>query len=436
MIQKLKKCLAVIGVASATTIASIAPVQAKEYVIVLSPIQSAEGLERDSKATLGFALSATKQGDHMLLLDGANVKIIGTFTVPDKPAYNNPKAKAQVNRAAIAALKQFSQHPTIVPEHAAPGAINLPHVLAFLGQNYGTFTDADIMLLADPRFADITHAEVSMKNKSWPNDGYLNAPASESIFSLQGRMDMLKGARIHWGYPDKSWIANGSYAYHVKRLWTLYAQGYGASLSTFTDDMPALWQRAASGATATAHDYKLEDTKTLAMIAIEEKPQVSLPIYERKVEEKAPAQDAIRKARNVEIALRSDCATCQLDLYVKPNKNAGILYHGNRKTTEGTYSKVYTQSPTSSKGHDIITLTGVTDLRDTLIGVNWASGKHEGGATGEIRIAIDGVTYASPYSMPKDNQGGHAEGFQKIMDGGEPCIHWSVLKPAVLLGVK
>lgn len=403
---------------------------AKNYVIILSPLQTQEDLKSQVGEVLSFVFTRMKIGDKAYAIDGAQIKTIGEY----ESRYANPKANAQVNRSFVAAMSLFVQNPIAIPDHAVAAAIKLPHVMEFLGQNHRSFSGADIIILGSPIYADMNNPEWSMKGHKWFNDGFLNAPSSESVVSIQGRAEFLKGSRVHWGFLNKNWIVNESYAFHQKRMWTLYIEGNGAVLSSFTDDMDTLWKNAEESAGALAHDFKLDDTTKPEIFMVEE-PKTETPIYQREITEGVPSLSTIRRAKNVEIAISWDCKPCDLDLYVKPHNGADIIYHGNRSTPEGFYHKVYSQSPTTSNGFEVVTIKSDVDLRDTMIGVNWASGANLNGVKGEFRISIDGVTYASAFEMPHGSGGGHRENFASTLASGETCIHWVVLKPTTLLGV-
>ncbi len=54
-------------------------VQARNYVIALSPMQSREALHEQSAAVLKFLLEHVKPGESALLVDGLHLKTIAQF---------------------------------------------------------------------------------------------------------------------------------------------------------------------------------------------------------------------------------------------------------------------------------------------------------------------------------------------------------------------
>ena len=342
--------------------------QAKDLTIIMSPVMQQEQLQRDVSRSLTLVLDQVQPGERVLFIDGQALQIIADFNVPDKKAYAHPKAKLQANKTALAQLKRFSNNATSVPDDGVAGAIKLPQVLEFLGQNYPQSKDSDIIILGSPLYHDVTNTDWSMVGNKFADDDLFEANAAQSLFSTQGRAALLKGARIHWFTLDQSWESNSQYAYRIKRMWTLFIEGHGASLSTFSNDWATVTTRAASGAGALPHNFKpvarIPDPVPLHIVAkglteaelqakepnkrIEQETITSdthLPIFERRVMASA-SSDVLNIPAKVEVGISWDCTACDLDLHVRPYKGAEVLSFSNKHPMKVSITRISPALPT------------------------------------------------------------------------------------------
>ncbi len=427
-----KNTCMIIGTACVLTLTS-STAQAERHIIGISPMQETTTLEQQKAKILDYAINHVGTGDSLLLMDALNSRIIGEFTVPDKAAYQHPRAKVNINKAFIVKLKQFSV--ITIPDNNVAGALNVPRFMDFLGKNHAPFDDSRIMLIGSPIYVSSASDNVSMKDGYYYKDGAFNAPPSQSVLSLHGRENTVP-TTIHW-LIDTSLTDHQRYAHYVTRMWTLYLEGHGAKLASFDADATTVWTRFAADSKAHAHAFTRDmDADTTALENIAPLPQISvtLPaIYDRALSTTKPDQATLRKAGNVEVAVSWDCEACDLDLYVR--HGAEIIYHNNRQTAHAIYNKNYAPSPDTKHGFEQITFTKPIDLQDVMVGVNWASGESSKGVRGEIRLSIDGATYAKPFTLDRDINGAHASSFEHVLQTGTTCIHWAVLDPKTIIGL-
>ena len=251
---------------------------ARDYILVLSPVHMPAVNAALKKDVLRFLMTGVKPGEKATLIDGWNRKSLAEFTVSDNPKHNHPKIKARQNAAAMRVLQSFGDE---MPRSRLQGGVQLPLLYRYLGENFGPFTDTRIIMLASPLYQDTRTPDYSMIMNIYPGDGHLNVPAGQSPFSVVGREEMLSGAIIHWGHPY-TWEWNDMYRLRVTRFQHLFAEGYGAKIATFTEDMASLWRRVGEDAKPAPHNFTREDTQKLEMIEIVKpvvvKEQVS--IYE------------------------------------------------------------------------------------------------------------------------------------------------------------
>lgn len=411
---------------------------AKNYVIALSQMQKPETLQQQSEATLQFFLEHVKPGESALVVDGLNLKTIALFRVRNKKAYDHPRAKLRSNQKAVAALRNFAEHPVEIAEHGIAGVMQVPQLLQFLGENYGPFkTTTEIILLASPLYVDARDPNWGMINNQFPGDGHFNVVPQLSPFSLHGRQGLLKNTRIHWDFLDRSWMSSEYYSVSVTRVWHILTTGYGSKLSTFTSDQSVVWNRALAGASPAPHEYKFDTVEKVETIqVVDDKQDTSRKsIYERALTDTPPTQKIIRQAQNVEIGISWHCQHCDLDLYVRPRHGADILYFNHRETDEGYYHKDFRHSPKTDGGFETVTLTSTVDLRDVLIAINWYRGESQEGITGEIRLAISDQTYGLPFSFP-GKDGNNSIGRDETLETNQPANDgWLIINPENIVGM-
>ncbi len=430
-----RKYLIMLGVCLALLLSDA--VYARHYVIALSPMQGREALQNQSAATLRFLMQQLQPGESALVVDGLHLKTVAHFTVKNKPVYNNPKAKMQLNKKAIAALRQFSERPVNMAEHGVAGMMQVPQLLQFLGRNYGTFEDTDIIIIGSPIHVDSRDPNWGMLGKQYPTDGHFSVAPHESPFSLQGTSELLVGTRIHWAYPDESWTINDEYRVRLTRFWHLLVEGYGAQLSTFTGDMPTMWGRAARSEKAVPHGYQRRETNKPETIQLIDRPQdvKQVSIYDRPLTDVPPTKQVLRQAQNVEIGISWNCEHCDLDLYVRPHRGAEVLYFGHRQTPLGYYHKDFTHSPQTDGGYETVTFTATVDLQDVLIAVNWYDGKSANGVQGEIRLAISDQTYGLPFVLTGTSGSGTKGKDKTLADGKAANANWLIINPKDIVGL-
>lgn len=409
--------------------------QAKNFYIGLSPVLSHEAAARQTKEVLQFLTRNVQAGEQAVLFDAWDVRTIGTFSVPESAAYSSEKAKLQFNRALVGRLMDMSRADSPMLSSAVTGAVKLPQFLEFLGQNYAPLEDADILVLGSPIYVDLQSPQMSMTGGKFAGDGHFSAPPADTPFSVVGKENLLKGARVHVYIPDQGWAVNDSYAYMVKRMWTLFIEGQGGVLSSFTDDPQTFWQRAGSSATALPHTFKREETSKLETLVIEQKESSIKPIYERDLTTLPPSPETLRMAENVEIGISWTCQSCDIDLYVRPYNRAQVLYFGQTQSNEGLYHKDFIRSPVSQGGFETVSFTVPVDLRDTLVAINWFRGAAPEGVSGEVRLAIGDKTYGLPFQI-KAADGNAALGRDETLQSGQPANdRWLVINPKTILGL-
>lgn len=413
---------------------------AKNSMIGISPFQEAKAAEVQAKIILQFLTTTLEPGDSAMLFDAYHIQTLGHFVVPNNSAYRHPKAKIQANTKAVRSLLNFAKQakkPRGTDEPSVVGAIRLPQALRFIGENFPAEKKSDLILLGNPLHDDPKDKVYTMRNYRIPGDGHLTHTRNATPYGIKGQETLLAKWRVHLGFADESWARDENHSFSVQRLWTLFVEKQGGRLSTFTSDLPTLFQRVQTGASSPKHSYELQTSDKLEMLILR-KPRVrnQLPIYERPITKTPLATELLRQASNVEVGLTWDCSWCDLDLYVRPGHAAQTLSFQTMQSDDGQYFKDWQRSPRATNGYETVILNGTVDMTTLFLAVNIYGGRTSGGVHGELRISLDGQTYASAFHL-KARMGNVGAEREHVMETGQvPSNHWVVIDPMKVIGLQ
>lgn len=431
----LSLCLVLIGMVNG--------VFARDMALGLSPYLDAHVADAQIKSVLQFLSDTLEPGESCLVFDAYHLRSLGTFSVPDKPLYRNPKAKVQANRSVVAAMLQFAKtarKPEGGNEPSVIGAIRLPQALLFIGRDYPAAQESDLILLGSPIYDDPTDQGFTMRNNHIPGDGHLSKTRSVTPYGIKGQDSLLAKRRVHVGFLDDSWKQGDQHAFFVHRFYTLFIEGQGGQLSTFTHDLPTLFQRIKTNAPSPKHGYKLDTTDKLEMILLRPSAALKEPtIYERPVNTTALPASVLRHATQVEVGIAwQECGACNLDLdlYGQRDTKASPLWYLNTQTPDGRYFKDFTRSPRRANGYETLGYHVPIDLKDLLLAVNFYSGSSPGGVTGEIRISVNGQTYARTFHISAQQGNGGLGRQETLASRRSSNAGWLVIDPLEVLGIR
>jgi hypothetical protein len=415
------------------------PVLAHETAIGFSPYQDSRQAETQVRQVLQFLTDNIEPGQSALVFDAYHLRTLGVFTVPDSSSYRHPKAKVQANAKTIAALFAFAKQAGLPPggqEPAMQSALRWPQALRFIGQNYPPKGQAHLILLGSPLFDDPAEQGFSMRHGRIPGDGHLMNERAKSPYGIKGQETLLAKWHVHLGFPDESWKQDDHHAFYVQRFWTLHVEGQGGQLSTFTSDLPTLFERVRTNAAAPTHQFKAERTDKQEMIQLRPPTVKQTAIYERPVSTVPLAADALRQASNVEVGITWDCGGCDLDLYGQHAPGAPVLWFLNMQTPEGQYFKDLTSSPRASNGYETLAYRSPVDLKSMLLAVNFYNGHSPGGVKGELRIALNGQTYAKAFQISAQGGNGGVGRQETLSSRRAVNTNWIVIDPVEVLGLQ
>ncbi len=395
------------------------PVAAKDYAFALSPFMDQTAAKRNTASMIEF-LSTLELGDTAWLLDGYNLTTLGHFEVPDNPAYNSPRAKANINREAIAGLMQFtkaSRTPQGENEPSVHGALRLPQILRHIAENTLHGQNLDVILFGSPLYDDPAASAFSMAGNAFPSDGHLKVTRSKSPFGAAENPELLSDIRVHIAHGEFNTGMNERLRFFIQRFWTLYAEAQSGQLVSYSNDLSTVFSRARNNLPAPAHNYSPDDLDKLEIIQLRTE-QVREPIVERPLGSTRLTEEQLRRARDVEVNIRWDCKSCDLDLYARPSPSAEVLSFYNVRTDQGEHWKDYTISPVVKNGSETITFNVPLELRALQLAVNLYQGTIPEGVDGEIRLAVEGQTYAMPFHI-NATTGNNGKGAIEAIERGQ-----------------
>ncbi len=411
---------------------------AKDLVIGLSPYQESAAAEAQVKSVLQYLIKSLEPGDSAMIFDAYHIRTLGNFIVPNKPAYRHPKAKIQANSKVVKNMLDFAKQarkPKGGDEPSLMGAMRWPQALRFIGENYPAAKGSDLILLGTPIYDDPNEKLFNMSAHLIPGDGHLAHARNVTPYGIKGQESLLSKWRVHLGFANRSWQKDENHGFRVQRFWTLHVEQQGGSLVSFTNDLPTLLQRVQSKVLTPKHSYELQKTAKLEMLQLS-KPRVKQDrsIYERPLSKEPPAEELVGRATNVEVGITWDCSWCDLDLYVRPGHSAKTLSFQTMESEAGEYFKDWQRSPRATNGYETVVLNGVVDMTTLFLAVNLYGGRTEDGVQGELRISLDGQTYAAPFHLEARIGNVGAEREQVLRTGQAPNPYWLVINPLDVIG--
>ncbi|MEM7529675.1 MAG: hypothetical protein AAF416_18735 [Pseudomonadota bacterium] len=406
---------------------------ARNGVIALAKQETTEQQLASAREIARYLAQTVEPGESMHLLDAKDGRIIATFSVPDRAAYANPKAKLSANRAAMQALLTFAEQPAASVEEI--GRADYPSLLRVVGTRYPTDDEADLIIVADPRQHDPRRPSLSMVVRDQvPNYGHVMATRAHSDYGLAGLEGWLEGYAIHYGGLGTDWAVTAQHAHFVEHYVAVSAAHVGAALATFEGDLATLLAQAATGRPMPADQPVLQPTDKLEMIQFYAEGAALASIYDRPLTTSPAHAAELRRAEEVEVGIRWDnCDACDLDLYARPSVHAPVIFYGNAETREGLLQKDFRHSPALTRGYETIAFHGPVDLAALRLGISFYAGSASGGPTGEIRVAIGARTWEARFHIPA-TEGNGGTGREAAMETGRaPNAAWVMIDPVAVV---
>ncbi len=409
----------------------VAPATARDTVVGLSTQQSKDMLKEQIEQVIAHLIETLQPGETARIFDASKVQLVATLTGP-KDGSGNTRKFLNANRRSLAALKRMIDAAEAVPGRV--GGIDFPGFLRAVRQNFNVGDKgADLIVFGNRIFDDPMAPSVSFRNGRIPNDDYILAGAGQSPFGTSGLPGSLAGYDVYFGYTSEPQVVSEPHAYHLDRLWTVQVEGHQASMAYVGDDLETLFTLAGRDAPDQKHEIPLAATGKLEMLRFAPDTGDVAGLFKLPPVE-TPAPDPIwRSASNVTIGATWECTECDIDLYVRPNPSAKVIYFNQSETTEGQLYKDFTNSPES--GFETVALTGADiDLSRLTLALNFYDGRaRQGRIVGELRLAIGSQVWAVPFRIEAStgNKGAGAEAV--LVEGTIPNSRWLLIDPMSVL---
>lgn len=421
--------------ALALSLAFATPTEGRDLAFGLSSNQTPEAVRAQVEQALLFAATELEPSETALFFDAGRVRLLGEFRAPEGRAKSNVRARLQANRAVVGALKGFINGAEAVPGQI--GVSDWPGLLQLLRTGYETDTDRALIMLGSSIFNEPEAPSISMVGGRVPNDGHIAAVQGQSPYATSGLSGSLDGYDVYVGLVGDDWEVSEAHGYHVQRFWTLNAEGHGATMSYFGDDLATLYRLVAEGPSEDAHNHAdpLMETDKLEMLSFAPDNGTLPPLYAAPLNEEPAPEPIWQSAQPVNVGVTWDQSGVDVDLYVRPKPDAEVIYYGNADTAAGRLFKDYTVSP--GVGFETVALNGRIDLSKTQIALNYYGGPGQpSGVTGELRIAIGDEVWAAPFeiSATEGNRGAGAE--TALVDQVVPNVAWVLVDPMKVIGAR
>ncbi|NHK29403.1 hypothetical protein FF098_015920 [Parvularcula flava] len=409
---------------------TICPARADSLAIGLSSSGSEELKKSEVSDTIRLLAETVRPGETGFVYNATTGELLCTFEVPDNKGYAAPKAKLNRNAACVRSLLLFAENAI---GSLDAGTIDLPEFLRLLARNASGAPVETIVIFGSPIFSDPLSPSLSMAGGRVPSDGHISTLRPNSSYSLSGFGKTLDGVAIHFSSEGYSWIVNDEHEYLTRRFWSLSANALGAELVTFHSDRDQVIQRVESNVRQPAERYAVSDSDKLEMIQVRIDNGPYIPIYDRELSRENLSATALADARKVELGIRWDCPSCDIDLYARAFGGADILFFGQTRTREGIFHKDFVQGRDLMNGLETISFSAPIDLNDLLIAANFYAGDAPQGISGEIRLAVDGQTYAGEFEILAKQGNRGAELTELLKAGQSPNDGWVVIDPVTIV---
>jgi len=373
------------------------------YVAGLSPFLDRGVKDALYRQIIGYVLEELPLNSSLTLYDAYHLRTIASIEVPGVAAFRSAKTRANQFREPIRKLKDFLASPPEAPS-AGPlkldSAIRLPQFLDFLAEDpVRRGQTLRIALLGSPLYLDPKEPGFSMAGGYFPSDGHLQASREKTVYGLKERTGTLPGAIVYVGYFGDPWLTE-LHREKITRFWSLYVEGHGARLATFTSDLPTLFGAFHPGAPeprAGTHELDRSQTKLEMLRITRDVGAMDWITRDAVLTAQTPPTRFVGPLK-IGIRWKGDI---DLDLYATPKPGGETLFFEHTRIPEGYYFKDHRSSP--EREFEFIEFESPVDVREVEARINYFEGHTEGGPSGEIRLEFDGRIYSGQFKIEADH---------------------------------
>ncbi|HIG21770.1 MAG TPA: hypothetical protein EYG57_07010 [Planctomycetes bacterium] len=419
---------------SAIALALAAPAaKADNLAVGLSPHGESSLKQAEAKDAIRLMLETVEPGETASVFDAFSGELICTFEVPDRSSYRSAKAKLNKNAGCVRRILQFTKSANADGE---AGALDLSEFLRLLARQAPTSQLETVVIFGSPIINNPRQPSLYMAGGRIPSDGHVFTDRANSPFSMSGLGKPLEGVAIHFASEGYRWSVNDQHSYFTGRFWAISSNALGAELATFSADRDQLIERVKSGVRQPTEKFEPSPSDKLEMLQVRIDRGRYVPIYDREVSTSELEASEIAEAKNVELGIKWDCSSCDLDIYARPGPGADILYFGRTRSREGVFHKDFVQGRDLMNGLETISFSAPINLNELLIAVNLYSGHQADGISGEVRLAVDGRTYAREFKISAE-KGNRASGLTNLLKSGSATNDaWITIDPVALVSAQ
>jgi hypothetical protein len=329
------------------------------------------------------------------------------------------KIRAKQNQQALRRLKAFTD--TMARSSRVLGAMNTPSVLTDVARNYTGVTD--IVLFGSALFDNPSHPSIAFTGGAYPNDDFILAPATQSVFGTQG-LSHLSGKRIHWALPAP--FAEPLYANAVTRFYHIYINALGGDLVSFTSNIQGVLQRLVNDDPPLLFDYRIEQSGQLEMRTIHHHV-VSQSVLSHTTSNNQENDNNALPVRSISpthpliLGIQWEGEGIDVDIYAQPH-GSHPLYFGYQASEFGIHVKdERTGGGTNTRFYERIELHKPFD-KDTLrVGINLydAPAQLRGDVSGIVSLSLDNITYETPFRFDLASGGNKGADIIDVLNSGK-----------------
>lgn len=375
----------------------------KRMVIGISPFLEKGMKDGVYRGIVRLVVEELPLGTSLWIYDAYHLRTITQVEIPNVRAFQSSKTRANQFSRQIGELKEFlarEHEKPVAPRLSLNEAVRLPQLMEFIASNLQSAEEArplTVLLLGHPLYMDAKEPGFSMVDGYFPSDAHLTTTRDKSVYGLnpENRTDLLKDIVVHFGYFGDPWLSE-VHRDKISRFWSLYLQGQGAQLATFTGDLPTVFAAARNPArTEAPNRFKVDPAQTkLEMLRITRDIGVADWITREDIHGATTPPSRTFGPMKIGIRWKGEI---DLDLYARGTRESEMLFFEHTRSPEGYYFKDHRSSP--DREYEFIEFESPVDVWKVEARINFFEGRARSGPTGEIRIEFDGRIYTGDFQV-------------------------------------
>lgn len=377
------------------------PADARTVITIISSNQTPAQANQRIKDLLTFSANLDA-GDRVVFVDGT-AETLGEFILPEDPRLSSPRARVNLNSALVKKLFQFAERCRADSQGVDYGqTLDVPAVMRQIAGRYSTDSarkSVDVLLVGSPVYNPLNDLGYSMWGGLVPTDANITTSRQNSPYGVAEMQQALTGLNVYWLLVDP-YYQSKQHEVAQTRFWALWFAQLGAKLRSITAGTNDTLDLVRARGGHLPERYQLDPNTQLGMMRFRGTNNVDNDIYSRPLTTVPMAKELWRKPAPLTVGLRWSCAQCDIDLYARKNSTEDWLYYAARRNADGQHVKDFTSSPLTSNGYETIEYWAPVNLDKLDLGIAFYSGHAPTGADVEVRVMIEGHTYAKTFHIP------------------------------------